>query len=274
MEIQLLETEEDFEKIRTEWDDLLENSNNNSVFLTWEWLYNWWIHFKGDKKLFILLVKSESAEKIVGIAPFYIQKSVLFSFSKVKKIKFLGSEQVASDFLDFIAHAGLEDEILSAIYGYLDENNHLWDIIEITDIEEDSASLDFFKRKVNGMYKIIESDAQKCPYMTLPGSYDLLLQSLSPNMRENLRRRTKKIENKNGIHFSIHKDEAINESVDNLFILHNNRFKSKEKSDISKSAFNGVRIKDFHYDIASHFMKRDWLKLYFLNFDSEAIACL
>lgn len=274
MQIEIVDNIKQFRELRNEWDELLEKSNCESIFLTWEWLYNWWEHFNENKEPFIMLIKDESCKKIVGIAPFYIQKTTLFNLPKVKKIKFLGTEKVASDFLDFIMYPGLEDNILSAVYEYLIKNNHLWDMIEITDIDEGSASLEFFKRKANGRYKIIESDAQKCPYMALPSSYGLLLQSLSPNMRENLRRRMKKIEHKSGVHFSIPKDEAVSESVDNLFILHNKRFKSKEKSRISESAFNGIKIKDFHYDIASNFMKRDWLKLYFLNFGSEPIACL
>jgi hypothetical protein len=89
LEIQLLQTEDDFEKIKAEWNNLLEKSNNNSVFPTWEWLYNRWIHFKKDRALFILLARSKSTDEIAGIAPFYIQKTDLFNFFKVKKIKFL-----------------------------------------------------------------------------------------------------------------------------------------------------------------------------------------
>ena len=274
MIIEIVQEEEKFKELKVVWNDLLEKSGQKSIFLTWEWLYYWWLHFKADKELFILVIRSKKANELLGIAPFCIQKKILLHFISLKTIKFLGAEEVASDFLDFIIYPGIEDRILSAFYEYLDKNNHLWDIIEITDIEEDSASLDFFKRNVNNMYKIIESDAQKCPYMALPGSYDLLLQSLSPNMRENLRRRTKKIENKNGMHLSTLRDEPIKESVDKLFILHNNRFKFKEKSNISESAFNGTKIKHFHYDIASNFLKKDCLKLYFLNLNSEPIACL
>jgi len=274
MEIQLLQTEEDFRRIKTEWDNLLEKSDNQSIFLTWEWLYHWWMHFKVGKELFILTVRNKETNEMMGIAPFCIQRKKLFYFIPLRIIKFLGTEEVASDFLDFVIYPGMEDGILSAIYAYLDKNNHLWDIVEITDIEENSISLDFFKKNVNGRHKIIELDAQKCPYMTLPDSYDLLLQSLSPNMRENLKRRSRKIEKRNGMYFSILKDEAIKESVDKLFILHNDRFKSKRKTNISESAFNSIELKHFHYDIASEFIKRNWLKLYFLSLDGESVASL
>lgn len=269
-----MRTEEDFEKIREEWDNLLEKSDSQSVFLTWEWLYHWWMHFKADKELFVLVVRDKRSNEMLGIAPFCIQRKMMLHFIPLRKIKFLGTEVVASDFLDFIMYPGLETKILGAIYEYLNKNNHLWDIVEVTDIEENSNSLNFFKKSVNGKYKIVESNAQKCPYISLPNSYDLLSQSLSRNMRENLRRRTKRIENKDRMHFSIFRDEAIKESLDKLFILHNIRFKSKKRNNASESAFSGTKIKHFHYDVASNFQKSNWLKFYFLNLDREAIACL
>lgn len=274
MEIQLLRTAEDFEKIRTGWDGLLEKSGGQSVFLTWEWLYYWWIHFNADKELLILVVRNKKSNEILGIAPFCIQRKMILRFIPMRAVKFLGTEAVHSDFLDFIMLPGMETEILGAVYEYLNKNNHLWDIVEVTDVEENSDSLNFFRKRASGKYRIAESVAQRCPYLNLPNDYDLLSQSLSRNMRENLKRRTKRIENKKGMHFSILKDGAIKDSVDKLFILHNDRFKYKKKSDISESVFNGIEIKHFHYDIASNFLRRNWLKLYFLNLGNEPIACL
>ena len=70
MEIQLLQTEEDFRRIKTEWDNLLEKSDNQSIFLTWEWLYHWWMHFKVGKELFILTVRNKETNEMMGIACF------------------------------------------------------------------------------------------------------------------------------------------------------------------------------------------------------------
>lgn len=274
MEIQLLRTVEDFEKIRAEWDNLLEKSGSQSVFLTWEWLYYWWIHFNTDKELLILVARNKKSSEILGIAPFCIQRKMIMGFIPVRAIKFLGTETVHSDFLDFIMLPGLETEILGAVYEYLNKNNNLWDIVEVTDVEENSDSLNFFRKRADGKYKISESIAQRCPYISLPDSYDLLSQSLSRNMRENLKRKTKRIENNNGMHFSAFKDGAIEENVDKLFILHNSRYKSKKINSGSESSFSGNGVRRFHYDIAFNFLKKDWLKLYFLNLGRETIACL
>lgn len=277
MEIEVVKDTNKFKDLKDDWDNLLEKSNSKSVFLTWEWLYYWWIHFKGDKELFILLVKNKITNQTLGIAPFCVQKIKLFHFIFLKKIKFLGTEKVASDFLDFIISPGLEDKVLKFIYEYLDKNADKWDIIEIGDVEEDSNNTRLLRKYVNGNYEILEQKSQICPYIKLPKDYELLLSSLSSKMRHSLKRQTKYLEEKDKMIFSINNErEHIRENINKLFTLHNDRFKSKKKGKnyISVSDFSGNKIKDFHYNVASSFLLRDWLRLYFLNYDRESIACI
>src|ERR1019366_3006589 len=43
-----------FEALRDEWGELLESSDADCLFLTWEWLSTWWKHLAGDRRLAIL----------------------------------------------------------------------------------------------------------------------------------------------------------------------------------------------------------------------------
>ena len=105
-------------------------------FLTWEWLYYWWKYFKNDTtRLYILLARDENSGQIVGIAPLCIQKIR----DSALKIKFLGTEKVASDFLNFIINPDYESEIVTAILHYLYCQSATWDLIEISDLEENSS---------------------------------------------------------------------------------------------------------------------------------------
>src|SRR2546427_4482076 len=49
-----------FEKLREEWNELLQASASNCLFLTWEWLYTWWKHLSEDRRLFIITVDRKS----------------------------------------------------------------------------------------------------------------------------------------------------------------------------------------------------------------------
>lgn len=275
MELEVVQDINRFKELREGWNSLLEKSSSQSVFLTWEWLFYWWVHFKKNKELLILLVKEESTKQIVGIAPFCLEELRLLYFFKFKKIIYIGSDKAASDFLDFIIPTGSEDTVLKVIHNYLNNNSHKWDIVEMGPIDHCSSSIEFMKENVEGKYKNLMYEAHVCPYLKLKDDYEKLLQSLSFNMRQNLKRRTKYFENKEGMSFSIfNMREKIEENIDRLFSLHIDRFKSKTDNKNIKSSFDGIEIRKFHYDIASSFLAKQWLKLYFLNYENEPIASL
>lgn len=275
MELEVVQNINRFRELREDWNNLLEKSSSKSVFLTWEWLFNWWAHFKNHKELLILLVKDETTGQIVGIAPFCLQELRLLHFFKFNKIIYIGSDRAASDFLDFIIHPGSEDNVLKLIYQYLNNNGDRWDIVEMGPLDECSSSIGLMKENVNGGHRMVTLKAQVCPYLKLTENYEKQLQSLSPNMRQNLKRRTKDFENKRGMSFSIFNTrEKVEENIDRLFSLHMDRFKSKGGNRKIESSFSGADIKRFHYDVASSFLEKQWLKLYFLNYENEPIASL
>ncbi len=275
MELEVVQDINRFKELREDWDSLLEKSSSKSVFLTWEWLFNWWLHFKNHKELLILLVKDETTGQIVGIAPFCLQELRLLYFFKFSKIIYIGSDKAASDFLDFIIHPGSEDDVVKLIYEYLNHNGARWDVVEMGPVDECSSSIGLVKETANGRHRMVTLKAQVCPYLKLTENYEKQLQSLSPNMRQNLRRRTKCFENERGMSFSIlNTREKVEENIDTLFILHMDRFKSKGGDRKIASSFSGLDIKRFHYDVASSFLEKQWLKLYFLCYENEPIASL
>jgi hypothetical protein len=233
------------------------------------------MHFKRNKELLILLVKDESTGEIEGIGPFCLQELRLLYLFKFRKIIFIGSDKAASDFLDFIIRPKSEDNVLKSIHEYLNNISDKWDIVEIGPIDDRSSSIGFVKENVDGKYKNLIFNAEICPYLKLTEDYEKLLQSLSSNIRQNLRRRMKCFKNEKGMSFSIVSTrEKIEENIDRLFSLHIDRFKSKSGRRNIRSSFNGSEIKRFHYDIASSFLDNQWLKFYFLSYEDEPIASL
>lgn len=45
--------------LRQEWNCLLQQSDADCLFLTWEWLATWWKHLSGDRELSIMSVRRE-----------------------------------------------------------------------------------------------------------------------------------------------------------------------------------------------------------------------
>lgn len=264
-----------FRAIKKDWNALLKKSNSRSVFLTWEWLYYWWLHFGQGNNLFILLGKNKETHRIEGIAPFYITKRKAFNLVNVKIIKFLGSKHVGSDFLDFIILPGKESSVIRLWTEFLRYHKEKWDLIEISDIENNSISLDLLKKYFGQGLNYIERKTQKCPYLKINGDFNSFFSTLSPNMRSSLRRRTRTLEEKYKVSFSKqNSEEELSVSLQKLFSLHRNRFAMAKKSITSQTSFTGKRIENFHKDVAKYLYRQGWIEFYFLNVGDSSIACL
>src|SRR5215207_1935799 len=62
---------EAFRKLEPEWNALLQQSQSNCIFLTWEWISTWWEIFGADFEMRVLTSHDPSG-KLRGIAPLMI----------------------------------------------------------------------------------------------------------------------------------------------------------------------------------------------------------
>ena len=269
MRLEVVSTMEGFRSLRSVWGGVLERSASRSIFLTWEWLFQWWLHFNKGKALYILLMKDR--EKVVGIAPFCITKVAMFGLPFVRKIMFLGSGKVGSDLMDIIVEKGREREAVDETVRYLEANCSLWDVVDWCDLDACSPLARYVSLHLSHLYRVYEKPEKKCPYIDLPGDFEELLKKLKPNIRNSLKYRTKRIESGSGIVFRSHgEQDPLKKDIDALFDLHDIRFRAKK----AKSAFQGKLLRMFHYDVAEQFSKKGWLKLCFLERENRQIAAL
>lgn len=174
MRIREIDNYGDFLDLRENWHNLLQKCDH-TVFSTWEWLSTWWKHFGNDKRPIILL--AEENGKIHGIAPMMYSVHKMLGLRQAR-IEFMGTP--ASDYSDFI----LKDRKEECIRGFV---NHLegladkWDFIDLAEIPQQSKSLQFLTR----MSKTLKP-FHKCPYISLPASYQTFLMSLTRNQRKNI----------------------------------------------------------------------------------------
>lgn len=275
MKIELIENTDRFRALHEEWNALLERSSQTSVFLTWEWLFTWWTHFQGNKRLFILLFRDESSSELLAIAPWTLERRTRLRLLPVWKIAFLGTERVASDFMDLIILPGREKAVLECLCGFLRSQRDRWDLVELSDIEGGSPVLGLLPSFLTGQYRFWETPSEICPYIPLPPEYSLFSSSLSPKWRRYLRTHAQAVEEDRHMTYSVSSaPERLAQDMDRLFELHNHRFAMKSQGGRAISAFSGERIMRFHKEVAARFLSSSWLKLYFLEQEREPVACL
>jgi len=271
MKVETLNTAEEFENLKDEWNILLENSPSNNLCLTWEWMYTWWKHYNKGKKLFIVKV-SDDEGRLLGLAPLCIKEDNLYHFASLKVLTYLGTEEVCSDYVDFIVCKSQYEEVLKIILDYIEKQSHRWHYALLSDISESSTS---FKRIIEVLKAqkadYIIYDASTCPYIALPESYEAYTHGLSKNMRYNLRRKTRDIEKKYNATFSVFEtSDDLEKAMENLLELHQKR----RQMIGDKGDFIQDRMIAFHKEISRIFNEKGILKIYSLDIDGKPVAMI
>jgi len=262
---------DDFQSLKGKWNSLLKNNLlGDNVFLTWEWLFTWWKYFGEGRKLLLLLV--EDGNEVLAIAPLMLSKYKLPSFGSIKKIEFLGARH--SDYNNFIIlRKGAE--CLSLIIDYLVDDVADWDWIELKEIPETAENAGYLEKLFSDSpseLKLKKRVCNVCPYISLPRSFNLLMNGLSKNMRQNLSKYLRRINEKHLVELKKY-DEAgfsVKEAMELFIKLNEKRWEAKGLPGSFKSKEDAFR--NFHMDVAEWFAEEEWLGLYFLTANGKPVS--
>jgi len=260
--------------LREEWDALVEEAADATIYQTWEWNDAWWHAFSRDKRLQLLLVRNDSC--LIGIGPFYIGRHL---GTPLRRLAFLGTGP--SDYLTVIAATGKETEVYEALLAYLLTHDG-YDLADLQQVPEGTPFLKWLREvapernaaKANGVtgsWQVHVRPIEACPTVALPASYDAYLHSLSKRTRENVRYYTRlALRELPGASFDLCSAEDLASGMESLFRLHQRRWRQR----MMPGCFGSRRSRQFHMDVASRFMKRGWLRLHVLRSVDQILAAL
>lgn len=271
MKIEEITDTADFHRLAPIWNRLLARSNADTVFLTWEWVSNWWKVYGSGKDLWVLTLRDDTGA-LIGIAPLYRRRRKILKSITVNEIRFLGSgEDVSPDYLDFIIERGKESEAIEAVAAYLASRVE-WDVLDLTDVLSTSLTAMSFKSIfARDGFSVHDRTCATCPYIVLPSSWDEFLNTLSANARYNVKRRIKNIERDFRARFFVWEDmEGLDGAMESLARLHNKRWEEREV----RHSFSSDEYISFHKAVARDFAKQGWLHLSCLELNGELIGML
>lgn len=269
-------SESDFLRMENEWNALLEASCSNGFFLTWEWLSEWWRYFGKGKELLILALYDLNG--LCGIAPLFLEKKYYFKHFPVLRIAFLGTDMVDSDYLDLIIRSGCEEEAIQCVVNYLFEAPFNWDLMDLTDITEDSPTIHYFRKYTSeSKSAIVFESGEICPFLALPHSSIEYRSGLSKNDRYNISRRSKNLykhfgENNVLLNESNSKEnpEALSSLISELFSLHRIRWGSVRK----KTLFSLPQVERFHRALLPGLIKKRAVIVFSLSVEEQVVAII
>ena len=266
--VQRIEDPAAFQALREEWDELLAASLADSFFLTWEWLYAWWTHLAGDRRLFLLVARQGG--RLVAIAPLSLRARRVAGVLPLRSVEFLGADRLSSDYLDVIVRRGWEAEAIPALAQYLADARLALELASVRRAGCAAAALS--RALTQRRWRMLETPTAVCPFIDLSEhTWESYLGTLESKPRNDFLRLLKNLTKK----FSVRLEPASSEHQRREFMahlvrLHNLRWQNLGGSD----ALHTADLVAFHDEVSRVTLERGWLRLFVLWLDGQPVASL
>lgn len=253
--------------LREEWSELLQASESDGLFLTWEWMQSWWSCLGGHSQLFLLAVRA--GPQLIALAPFSLRGASLLRTPPLRCLSMMGSGAVGSDHLDVIVRRGWEEEAARALGDSLARAGEL---LALTRLREGSAAQAVAATLEQRGWTREPSRGETCPIATRPpGGFAEYLASLGAQHRTTFRRKLGALHRRFAVRFELARtEEERRRALAILIDLHQRRWKSRGQSE----AFCSAGLRAFHQELGALALERGWLRLFVLRLDGRPVAAL
>lgn len=269
--IRVVTESKEFESLKELWDSLLQKcGDDSSMYLTHEWLSTWWKYFgdRNRKRLNVLLLEKE--DQVIGIVPLVITE---YRVGLIKLNVLESVSQTSCNYVGLILPENRE-EAMSAFLAYLErELTRNKVILMLSEIPEDSQFLSILRRGNTSFSKnlvIQEKVRTLAPYIALNTTWDEYFRSLGQKRRQTLRRALKSLGKERSVGFQQCTADSLQGALRKFFDLHQRRWQSANIG----SQFSNQRMREFYRDIASQFLKKNWLHFSCLTVDNKIVSAI
>jgi CelD/BcsL family acetyltransferase involved in cellulose biosynthesis len=257
-----------FGELAGAWTALLAASPSGGLFLTWEWLFTWWKHLAGRRRLSILAVRARG--ELIALAPLAARPHPLPRAVAVPALEFLGTGTVGSDYLDLIVRPGHAAEAIRALAAWAADGDA---VVRLAQVHAAGASVWGLAAELGRRdWSVRSARTSVCPFVDLAGhTWESYLETLGPAHRYNVRRRLRQLEGRGRLTFQRVETEAERApALRELVALHQLRWRPRGGS----CAFASPALVDFHEELSRLALARGWLRLYTLRLDDQPLAAV
>ncbi|MBD3384813.1 GNAT family N-acetyltransferase [candidate division KSB1 bacterium] len=256
---ELCNTGQHFMSLKKEWTTLLETSEINDIFLTWEWLYSWWTVRASNSTLHIIVIREEN--RLVGIAPLMLVKRGIAAL-RCRTLMNLGGDD--ADVAGFITRQQRPD-IFKAIADYLLQTRKHWDILSIHDIPRFGFDRRLFRSFFpQNRFHFFSIESSQYSLQT-NSSWDEFHRSLSKNLRKDLRKKIKRLQALGKVEFQRFRGKAVTRRhLDTVFQIQSRSYRPQ--------LLQHRLTQKFHLNLMNAIKEHGWLDVSFLLLDEMPIA--
>ncbi|MBE9528968.1 MAG: GNAT family N-acetyltransferase [Proteobacteria bacterium] len=263
--VEVISNFEAFVELASEWNSLLDKSSANCLFLTHEWLSNWWLSYhakRQESSLAIITVRE--AGVLVGAAPIMLNTVKEFCL-KVTKASFIGDPTWTTG--DFIVAKNTPSALNKLAERLLKLK---WTVMELGCIPEASASLSVIT-EILGSRRMRSSSAPSAssPYLRVESDWESFYAARSTRFKKALRNKQNKI--KKAGEYEVHQyrtEEELTRVLPSVMELAKKGWKHQIENSIASDNGNS----SFYTAMATRVNRDDFVNIWILSLQSTPIA--
>lgn len=272
-ELRIIDSIEGFQNLREDWNELYDECQNATIFLSWDWMFSWWEVFNKsiNSQLFILCLYEN--QKLIGIAPFHIIDSFPKSLIQGRTIYFIGSgeenkDKIVSQYSDFIVRPEKQEQMISSVSSYLNESRDKWDFADFQFLLEDSIVSHCFKVEESAIHRKLCHYGNRF-YIPEIQSFDDFLNIMGNRWSKMYKKKNRKldIDGEMRIESSSHIG-STKDAFKQLAKMHDARWNNR--TDIS--IFKSTLFNEFHLKLLERLVPQNKAFINTLFLDDKALA--
>ncbi len=260
--------EEKFFSSRNEWNDLIDRSSADPLFLSWEWQSSWWHFFSDEKMKLRLYVATTSDGQLVGIAPLYSTKLSLKNVIKTTRLQLIGhfwrgKSTMPGELLSLIIDSSNSKNIIQAICTHIHSLKY-WDELVIPFLNNQSETYQLLSDEnlLPGCY-LRHAEQYKSYYLNIKGQFQDYTKNLGKNTRLKLLNRRKNLQQIGEVTYK----RMLAGNIDEQFALLNQLHKKRW----GKTIFENKRL-EFNKTVANLMAEKNNLNFSVIALNDQPIS--
>lgn len=254
--------------LRSEWQQL-HTASGTDLFLSWDWLVPWWQHLAAHRELFVLLARDEHG-RLRGLLALSLETARV-GFRRIRRLRFIGDDQVGSDYLDAIIEPGWSQAANRAFASALLSRRSDWDLLDLRDMDQQSDTPRQLLDALGAAFDMRSVTGLSCPGQDFERGLPAADFISRTSRFKNYSRRRQWLQRQPGFRIEVCRDtHTLQPAMATFFRLHHLRW----QEDGGSSGIVGARVEAFHRDAMTRLMAGGKLRLYVLWVNGLAVACV
>lgn len=277
IDMRLISGTDSLEKIREDWQAVLNEMENPPIMLSPDWLFRWWKYYGDNRELRV--GQFFEGETCIGIAPLCLRTHHYRGGLSFERLEFMGAEgqdedDIGSDYLNLIARPGRETEVANCFAHHLVKGTFGdWHECVLDAMNGDAPMSAHLSAAFEHLgQSVTRTQTVEAPYLPLTADWDSYMAKLSKSRRYWFRRTFRDFEAHAGEDgYQLHEatdPKSLSNGLKILADLHEVRWQMSGEDGV----FNSDRFSRFHEDYASYLLEQNLLQLTWLTIGNKPVA--